>query len=101
MAETEIHLLDMIDTILLLRDYFAARPNVYVGGNLLLYYEEGNPRKYVAPDVLVALAVPKEPPRANYLVWKERKAPISSSRSPRSRPRRRTRRGSSGSIAIS
>jgi Uma2 family endonuclease len=75
MAETELHLLDMIDTILLLRDYFAARPNVYVGGNLLLYYEEGNPRKHVAPDVLVALDVPKEPPRENYLVWKEGKVP--------------------------
>jgi len=75
MAETELHLLDMIDTILLLKDYFAARPNVYVCGNLLLYYEEGNPRKHVAPDVLVALDVPKEPPRDNYLVWKEGKAP--------------------------
>ncbi len=75
MAETEVHLLDMIDTISLLRDYFAARPKVYVGGNLLLYYEEGNRRKHVAPDVLVALDVPKEPPRENYLVWKEGKAP--------------------------
>ncbi len=75
MAETELHLLDMIDTILSLRDFFAARHDVYVGGNLLLYYEEGNPRKHVAPDVLVALNVPKEPPRDTYLVWKERKAP--------------------------
>ena len=75
MAETEIHLLDMIDTILVLRDHFAGQPNVYVGGNLLLCYEEGNRRKHVAPDVLVALGVPKEPLRDNYLVWKEGKAP--------------------------
>ncbi|MGO9467940.1 MAG: Uma2 family endonuclease [Isosphaeraceae bacterium] len=75
MAETELHLLDMIDTILLLRDYFAASPNVYVCGNLLLYYEEGNRRKHVSPDVLVALDVPKEPLRESYLVWKEGKAP--------------------------
>jgi Uma2 family endonuclease len=75
MAETELHLLDMIDTIQLLRDFFAAQPNVYVCGNLLLYYEEGNPRKHVAPDVLVALDVPKEPHRDHYLVWKEGKAP--------------------------
>jgi Uma2 family endonuclease len=74
-AETELHLLDLIDIILLLKDYFAARPNVYVGGNLLLYYEEGNPRKHVAPDVLVALNVPKQPNRDYYLVWKEKKAP--------------------------
>ena len=75
MAETEIHLFDMIDTILLLRDHFAAQPDVYVCGNLLLYYEEGNPRKHVSPDVLVALGVPREPPRDYYLVWKEGKAP--------------------------
>ena len=75
MAETELHLRDMIDTIQVLDDYFADQPNVYVCGNLLLYYEEGNPRKHVAPDVLVALDVPKEPDRDYYLVWKERKAP--------------------------
>jgi Uma2 family endonuclease len=75
MAETELHLEDIIDTIQVLKDHFAAQPNIYVCGNLLLYYEEGNPRKHVAPDVLVALDVPKEPPRENYLVWKEGKAP--------------------------
>jgi Uma2 family endonuclease len=75
MAETQIHLKDMIDTILVLEDYFAGQPNVHVGGNLLLYYEEGNRRKHVAPDIFVALDVAKEPPRDNYLVWKEGKAP--------------------------
>jgi Uma2 family endonuclease len=75
MAETELHLEDMIDTIQVLKDHFAVQPNVYVCGNLLLYNEEGNPRKNVAPDVFVALDVPKQPPRDNYLVWKEGKAP--------------------------
>jgi len=75
MAETELHLKDMIDTIQVLDDYFADQPNVYVCGNLLLYYEEGNPRKHVAPDVLVARNVPKQPNRDYYLVWKEKKAP--------------------------
>ena len=75
MAETETHLRDMIDTIQVLDDHFADRPDVYVCGNLLLYYEEGNPRKHVFPDVLVALDVPKKPNRDYYLVWKEGKAP--------------------------
>jgi Uma2 family endonuclease len=75
MAETELHMEDMIDTIQVLKDYYAGQPNVYVGGNLLLYYEEGNRRKHVAPDVLVALRVPKEPKRDHYLVWDEGKAP--------------------------
>ena len=75
MAETELHLRDMIDTIQVLDDHFAGQPNVYVCGNLLLYYEEGNPRKHVSPDVLVAFGVSKEPKRDYYLVWKEGRAP--------------------------
>ena len=75
MAETEIHLKSMIETIQGLQDKFAAEPNVHVGGDLLLYYVEGNPRKHVSPDVFVALGVPKEPPLDCYLVWKAGKAP--------------------------
>jgi Uma2 family endonuclease len=75
MAETKVHLENIIDTIQVLEHHFAAQPNVHVGGNLLLYYEEGNPRKHVSPDVFVALGVPKEQPREYYLVWREGKAP--------------------------
>jgi Uma2 family endonuclease len=75
MAETPLHMEDMIDTIQVLQDHFADRPRVYVWGNMMLYYEEGNRRKHVSPDVLVALDVPKEPIRDYYLVWKEGKAP--------------------------
>lgn len=75
MAETDLHRDEMIDDILLLQDHFADRPNVYVSGDILLYYEEGNPRKHVAPDILVALDVPKLPPRLYYQVWKEGKSP--------------------------
>ena len=38
-----------------LRLHFRDRPDVYVSGNLLIYYEEGNPRASVAPDVFVVL----------------------------------------------
>jgi hypothetical protein len=48
---------------------------VYVSGNLLLYYERGNKRKHVAPDVFVVRGVPKRPPRDNYLLWEERRGP--------------------------
>jgi Uma2 family endonuclease len=75
MAETEIHIDELMNAITVLKDRFAGEPNVYVNGNMLLYYEEGNPRKHVAPDVLVTLNLPKEPAREYYLVWKEGKAP--------------------------
>ncbi len=75
LAETQIHMMAIIDTLEVLKDHFSARPNVYVGANLLQYYEEGNPRKRVAPDVFVVFDVPKLPYRDNFLVWKEGKAP--------------------------
>jgi Uma2 family endonuclease len=75
MAETELHLYDMIDSIQVLKDYYAGQPRVYVCGNMLMFYEEGNPRKHVSPDVFVVHGIATEPLRDNYLVWKEGKAP--------------------------
>ncbi|MHC5540842.1 Uma2 family endonuclease [Singulisphaera rosea] len=75
MAETDIHRRGLMDLIETLEDRFADDPMVYVSGNLLLYYEEGNKRRYVSPDVFVARGVPKLPPRERYLLWEEGKGP--------------------------
>jgi Uma2 family endonuclease len=75
MAETDIHRDDMIDLIATLRDRFAADPLVYVSGNILLFYEEGNKHKHVSPDVLVVRGIPKLPLRDHYLRWKEGRSP--------------------------
>ncbi len=74
MAETEIHRDDMVDLIETLKDHYAETPKVCVSGNILMYYEEGNRRKHVSPDVFVVLGVPKKE-RENYLIWEEGKAP--------------------------
>jgi Uma2 family endonuclease len=50
--------------------HFQADPDVYVSGNLLIYYIEGNPARRVAPDVFVAFGVPKGQRRV-YLLWEE------------------------------
>src|SRR5207248_3275250 len=70
MGETDLHRQDMVDVIEALKDHFAADPMVYVSGNLLLFYEEGNRWKHVAPDVFVVRGVRKLPPRDHYLLWK-------------------------------
>lgn len=72
MAESQIHLEVMLHCIGAMKDHFAAEPEVYVSGNMLLYYEEGK-RSSVAPDVFVA-CVPNEV-RDVYLLWRERAAP--------------------------
>lgn len=74
MAESPIHLQVMLHCIQALQDHFAEEPEVYVSGNMLLYYEEGK-RSSVAPDVFVVRGVPKEEERDVYLLWRERKAP--------------------------
>src|SRR3712207_6523600 len=71
MAETETHAAEIIRLILTLRDRYADQPDVYVWGDLLLYYEEGNPRASVAPDVFVALGASREPQRRIYKLWEE------------------------------
>jgi Uma2 family endonuclease len=74
-AETGPHVRELLGTIQLLDDHFAGRPDVFVGGNMFLYYVEGNRRKHLAPDIMVTISIPKEPPRDYYLVWEEGKAP--------------------------
>jgi Uma2 family endonuclease len=74
MAETDIHRDLMIDMIDMLKNHFRARPDVYVSGNLLLYYEKGNPKKSVAPDVFVVFGIETKR-RRTYLMWEEGKGP--------------------------
>ena len=57
MAETDIHIVLMMALILTLRALFADQPRVYVSGNILVFYERGNKRKHVSPDVFMVRAV--------------------------------------------
>jgi len=74
MAETEPHRDVMIDFIQMLDDYFQDQLDVHVSGNLMVYYEKGNPQKWVAPDVFVVLGVEKKK-REIYQLWEEGKGP--------------------------
>src|SRR5579871_5202525 len=71
MAETDHHRVLMIDLIETIGEWFINEPETYVTGNLLLFYEKGNKRRHVSPDVFVVFGVPKAF-RPNYLMWKEK-----------------------------
>jgi Uma2 family endonuclease len=75
MGETPLHRRDTNDLIEELDLWFAGDPMVYVSGNMMLYYEEGNPRRTRSPDVQVTFGIPKLPERRVYLVWVEGKGP--------------------------
>lgn len=74
MAETDQHRKLMVALIETLDLYYASQPRTYVSGNLLLFYERGNRRRHLAPDVFVVKGVPKGD-RLNYLTWEEGKGP--------------------------
>ncbi|QDV32326.1 Uma2 family endonuclease [Tautonia plasticadhaerens] len=74
MAETDLHRQLMFVLIEILQARYEDDPRAYVSGDLLLYSEEGNGRRHVAPDVFVVFGVAKRP-RLNYLLWSEGKGP--------------------------
>ena len=57
MAETDLHRWLLIEATTRLIHHYAADPNVYASGNLLVYYEEGNPQVCLSPDCFVAFGV--------------------------------------------
>jgi Uma2 family endonuclease len=74
MAETDHHRDLMLDLIFSLSRFFVNDPNVYVSGNLMLFYAQGNRRRHVSPDVFAVRGIPKGR-RPNYLTWIEGKGP--------------------------
>ncbi|MGI8553076.1 MAG: Uma2 family endonuclease [Dehalococcoidia bacterium] len=69
MAETGIHVAAIIRLILLLQAWYRANLNVNVNGNQFLYYQRGNRKAVIAPDVYVAKGVPQDPPLDTYKLW--------------------------------
>ncbi len=70
MAETDLHRDLMVELIQMLQAFFAGQ-RVYVSGNLLVFFERGNRRRHVSPDVFVVKGA-RQFQRPNYLVWEER-----------------------------
>ncbi len=73
MGETDWHRQAIVRLIELLQQQFAEQ-EVYVSGDLLVYFEEGNPKKFVVPDVFIVKGVqPKA--RRIFKIWQEQHAP--------------------------
>jgi len=73
MGETDLHRNWMV-RIIELFEYRYAGQQVYVSGNLLGYYEEGLPNKFVVPDAFIVKDCnPNE--RRVFKTWEEGKVP--------------------------
>jgi Uma2 family endonuclease len=75
MGETGVHVDVMLAVLEMLRRHYSGNDRVAVLANMFVYYEEGDPRKVVCPDVFVTLNVPRNTIRRTFKVWEEGKAP--------------------------
>jgi Uma2 family endonuclease len=69
-AETDTHRDEMFELINALRLRYENAPDVYVTGNVMFYYVEGNPKKCTSPDVMVCFGSRKGK-RRTYKLWEE------------------------------
>ncbi len=70
MGETGIHVLETMYLIQAMEERFRAASDVYVSGDMFLYFVEGDPRAVVSPDVYVVKGVPTTVRRV-YKFWEE------------------------------
>ena len=69
-AETPLHYRRLADAAHALTMRFESHPGAYVGVNMLVYDERGNPRRHLSPDVFVAFDV-ADREREIYKLWED------------------------------
>ena len=74
MAASDDHRRVLMRVLRVLEAFFIQNPDVYVSGDLMMYYAEGDPQKVVSPDVLVSFGIGQKA-RRTYRVWQEGKPP--------------------------
>ena len=68
---TPIHRRTTNDIIMRLEDRYRDRADVCVGGDMTMYYREGDNRRAVMPDVFVAFGPSRDRERTVWKVWEE------------------------------
>lgn len=74
LVETDKHGDTLHDTIPALRIFFQNRPDIYISGNNGVYWEEGNKRAVLCPDIYVVVGAGNHQ-RDTYKVWEEVRPP--------------------------
>ena len=83
MAESDLQYVPLTETVSALRVRFSDRSDVYVAGNMLVYYRMNDPSASVAPDVFAVLGTTGNHPRDSWPSGVRARLPTSSWRSPR------------------
>ncbi len=70
MGETSTHAKLINKLLTMLLQYLGESDDIFVTTNMNLYFEEGNPYRWNAPDLLVAFGV-SNVERSSYMLWRE------------------------------
>ncbi len=73
-GETPIHRDNLLGLIQVLRRHYTGRDDLYISGNMFMFYVRGDKRKHVSPDVFVTFDIPNRD-RDAYFTWIEGKGP--------------------------
>ncbi len=71
MGETAYHVKLLTNLYQILETFFLNKKDICVIADMMFYYEEGNMRKSIAPDVMVVKGVHKNPRRV-FKLWEEK-----------------------------
>ena len=75
MADNDLQRKVMTDLLHALETRYAKDPDMYISGNLFIYYVQGDPGASIAPDAFVVPGAGKGL-RRSYKLWKERRVPV-------------------------
>ena len=75
MAESDYQYTAMTETISTMRELYRGQPDIYVAGDMLMYYRKNDNVTRVAPDVFVVFGAAGNHRRDSWIVWREGKSP--------------------------
>ena len=75
LAETDFQYIPLTYTVASLRARYASREDIYVAGNMLIYYRMNVPEACVAPDVYAVIGARGNHKRRSWFTWREGAVP--------------------------
>ena len=75
MVESDFQYIPLTETVSTLRVRFTGRTDVYIAGDMMVYYRMNAPAYSVAPDLYAVFGATGNHRRDSWIVWREGKAP--------------------------
>jgi Uma2 family endonuclease len=70
MSLTVVHVATATELFNLLKKRYKSRPDVFIGYDNFWYWEKGNPKARISPDIMVCFGVDRDRIRRSYIAWR-------------------------------